>query len=240
MRRRSVVLLALSTLVLAACARTWAVTYDGNSRGAERVMSQRMLSADGGDHYVIESSGAQVRASAAPTNTGGNYRTVFWPEGAPSATNSQSCATWTAQSETGHVQQGAALRIATDDAGVTRAITVTKNVWFGVTWTFNVHVWDTSKRPTGAQVGAVDLGAAVGGKPLPWHLCARTVGTAIEMKVWAGTEPEPSWGDSRHGSSVGLPAEWVYPGRAGWYIGHLPVGGFADFGNLRTWRSGAD
>lgn len=236
MRRKSAALLVLSAMLLAACARTWTATFDGNGRGANRSMVQTMLTPDGGDRYVIERRGAEVHAAA--PNTRGNYRTAFWPEGSPSVTDGQSCATWVAQSETGHVQQGAALRISTDAAGVTRAITVTKNVMYGATWTFNVHVWDTSRERPGTQVGAVDMGAVVGGRPLPWHLCARTTGATLEMKVWTGTDPEPRWGDGSHGAVVTLPEGWVYPGRAGWYVGHLPPGGFADFSNLRTWRSG--
>jgi hypothetical protein len=227
---------ALFALLLPACARTWTVTYDGNRGDVDRTMVQATVTPDGSDRYLIESSGVQVHAAAPRTNTGGNHRAVFWPEASPPVTDGQSCATWTAQSDPRRVQQGAALRIATDEAGRTRAVTVTKNIWFGITWTFNFHVWDTSRHPPGAQIGNVDMGAVVGGQPLPWHLCARTVGRTLEMKVWTGTEPEPRWGDRSHGGAVTLPDEWVYPGKAGWYIGHLAPGGFADFSNLRTWR----
>lgn len=231
-------LLALAALLLAACDRTWIVTYDGGRGPAGAQMGAVVLTSDGTDTYEYKSTGAQVEATPLPSNTGGNLRTLFWPVGAPSVTDSQSCATWTAQSAEGNTQQGAALRVSTNSAGATRALTVTKNVMYRATWVFNFHVWDTGKQPVGKQIGSVDMGAVVGGKPFPWHLCARTIGTSLEMKVWTVGEPEPAWGDSSHGKAVQVGPEWVYPGMAGWYIGHLPPDGFADFTDLETWRYG--
>ena len=153
-------------------------------------------------------------------------------------TDGQSCATWSAQPEKGNTQQGAALRITTNSTGVSRAITVTKNIMFGATWMFNVHVWDTSKRPANTGIGSADMRSVVRGKPLPWHLCARTRNNLLEMKVWTGSEPEPPWEDGSHTRSFRLASDWVYPGRTGWYIGHVPPGGSAGFTNLKTWRLG--
>jgi hypothetical protein len=231
-----VLVLALAALLLAACDRTWIVTYDGARGPHGSEISHVVLTSQGTDTYEYESTGVEVEATALPTNTGGNLRTAFSPADAPSVTDSQSCATWTAQSSVGNTQQGAALRVSTDPAGATRALTVTKNVIYGATWIFNFHVWDSSMKPAGIQVGSVDMGSVVAGKPFPWHLCARTMGTSFEMKVWTGDEPEPAWGDTSHGKTVQVGDEWVYPGTAGWYIGHLPPGGFADFTDLKTWK----
>jgi hypothetical protein len=227
---------AVAALLLAACDRTWIVTYDGRPGIGGTEMADVVLTSDGTDTYKFESAGAQVRAMPLSTNSGGNLRTLFWPAAAPSVTDSQSCATWTAQPETGFTQQGAALRVSRDSTGVTRALTVTKNVYFWAPWIFNFHVWDSSRNPVGVQVGSVDMSPVVHGRPFPWHLCARTIGTSVEMKVWTGSEPEPEWGDTSHGRAVEVGPEWVYPGKAGWYVGHLPAGGFADFADLRTWK----
>ena len=67
-------------------------------------------------------------------------------DGGP-ASDEASCATWSSQTPaqvTGvGVQQGLVLRAATAD-GVTRAITVTKNIWGGAFDVLNVHLWNTS------------------------------------------------------------------------------------------------
>jgi hypothetical protein len=229
-------MLGVACVLLAACDRTWIVTYDGGVGHGDPEIVDVVLTSDGTDTYKIESTGAEVQAVPLATNTGGNLRSVFWPEAAPSVTDSQSCATWTAQPEVGNTQQGAALRVSRDTAGATRALTVTKNVYFWAPWIFNFHVWDSGKRPAGIQVGSVDMSPVVRDRPFPWHLCARTIGTSLEMKVWTGSEPEPEWGDSSHGKAVEVGPEWVYPGKAGWYVGHLPPGGFADFADLKTWK----
>ncbi len=69
--------------------------------------------------------------------------------------NEQSCATWSSQTA-GHDQEGAVLRLSSIH-GVTKGITVTKNIWLGATWIFNVHVWDTPAAQVGTQIAAFDL-----------------------------------------------------------------------------------
>jgi hypothetical protein len=230
-----------AALVSTACgSRAWTITYDGRpggSAGGAPGMGDVVLTPEEADAYAFESSDTELRAVALPTNTGGNYRSAFWPAAAPSVVDSQSCATWLDPTLPGNTQQGAALRVSTDAAGATRAITVTKNIFYGATWIFNFHVWDTSNAASPyTQIGGADMWAVVGGKPYPWHFCARTAGTSLEMKVWTGDEPEPTWDDTLHGAAVTLAPEWVYPGFAGWYIGHLPSGGSADFTDLATWK----
>jgi hypothetical protein len=224
----------LAVVLLAACGKAWVVTYEsGDSAGP---VVDLVLTADSGDSYTVDASGDTIHAEALPGNNRENLRVLFWPAGAPSVDDSQSCATWSDQTETGMAQQGAAVRVETGPTGVTRAITVTKNILFGYTWVFNIHTWDTSKPVPLTEVAQIDLQPTMWRKPLPWHLCLRAVGDVVFMKVWAGSEPEPEWGDTSHGSSVSVGPEWVYPGTAGWYIGHLPAGGFADFTDLTTWK----
>jgi hypothetical protein len=231
------VLVSFAALLLGGCDKTWVLTYDGAAGArADDALVDIVLTSDRGDAYVFEGSGRDLRVTAAPTNAAANMRALFWPAAAPSVTDSQSCATWTGQTEEGSVQQGAALRVRTDDAGKTRAITVTKNIFFGFDSIFNVHVWDTSKDPPSMGVKQLDMIKPLREKPFPWHLCARVTGSVLSIRVWAGNEPEPEWGDGVHDASAALPPGWVYEGRAGWYIGHLPPGGFAGFADLETWK----
>ncbi len=221
-------------LVVGACVATPHVTYDGSGDPHPQTV---VLTPDGFDTYAFTSGAGSAEFAARPDNRDSNLRQAFWPTGGPEVVDQQSCATWT--SDTGGVtQQGATLRLSTA-TGHVRAVTVTKNVWFYALWVFNVHVWDTSSLQPFTLVGQVDLQPEffAGGHlpPLPWHLCARVIGPTVDVKAWPDPEPEPAWGDPFHGGSVTLPGGWVYPGRAGWYIGHLQPGAAARFDDLRTW-----
>lgn len=239
--RVRLVLLSLAVLLLGACDKTWIVTYDGVAgTRADDALVDTVLTSDGDDSYLFEGSGRDVRVTASATNDAANMRALFWPASAPTVADSQSCATWTGQTEEGSVQQGAALRVTTDDAGATRAITVTKNIFFGFDSIFNVHVWDTGASPPSKGIMQLDMIKPLREKPFPWHLCARVSGTLLTIKVWTADEPEPEWGDGLHDASAALPSEWVYKGKAGWYIGHLPLGGFATFTDLETWKYDVD
>lgn len=233
--RVRLLLVPLAALLVAGCDK-WIVTYDGTRAAPEMV--DIVLTPDGTDAYSIESSGVRVQAVALPTNASANLRTAFWPAGAPSVPDSQSCAVWTDQTAGSQTQQGAALRVSTADGGATRAITVTKNIYGGFVWVFNIHLWDTARNPALTLVKQVNMGDVLHQQPFPWHVCARVVDTEVEMKVWTDAEPEPAWGDTTHGAAVTVGDEWVYPGTAGWFIGHLPPGGTADFAGLQTWRYG--
>ena len=123
-------------------------------------------------------------------------------------------------------------------AGGVTAITVTKNVFFGANWKFNVHVWDTSTSPAAIQIGAFDFAPVfapdeIHVAPLPWKLCAQVVGSTVSFIVWRATEPRPAWGDATHGGAVTLPAGYGKPGEVGWYIGHLEPDDRAAFTDLR-------
>jgi hypothetical protein len=60
--------------------------------------------------------------------------------------------------------------------------------------------------------------------PLPWRICARVEGDIVKVKGWIAGQAEPAWNDPVHTGSVRIPIEWVYPGKAGWYVGHLAPG----------------
>ena len=123
-----------------------------------------------------------------------------------------------------------------DVAGGTKAITITKNVWFDANWIFNVHVWDTSASPVATLIASFDLGSVLypGGSyvPYPWSICARVIGNVVDFVVWPTGSPQPSWGDPAYGGAVTLPPGFEDAGHAGWYAGHLQPGEHAGFQDL--------
>jgi hypothetical protein len=190
---------------------------------------------DGDEVYTLSNAEGTVTVTGPATQGGGNTRVVFWHTKVAPSLDHQSCATWTSQSN-GRNQQGAALRIQVTETG-TRAITITKNVFASVNWTFNVHLWDTvatpGVRPTLLQVELADTfvrdGALV---PLPWRMCARVIGSRVEFVVWPLPGNQPAWNDPAHGGGVELPADWQNVGYPGWYAGHLGQGEHLTFEEL--------
>jgi hypothetical protein len=217
-------------LVLAGC-DNWVITYDASDPSP---FLAGKISADGTDEYTFTGTNGAVDVRPFATNTGGNTREVFWPSDGPDETDEQTCAEWGAASGD-FTQQGAALRIAS--AGPMSAITVTKNVAFGAKWIFNFHGWNASG---GTIFAHFDLTSVFYPNqtlvPLPWQMCARTLRGRLEFKAWPSSEPEPAWGDTTHGGSAPIPAGWDAPGKAGWYIGHLPPDGYATFDHLVAWK----
>ncbi|NLD78380.1 MAG: hypothetical protein GX643_17135 [Acidimicrobiales bacterium] len=224
-------IVALSLLV-AACEWVPVRTFDETSQPA---FTFHHLTRDGADGYLTSASKGHLKVSAATTNTGTNTRTLIVPAGQPLSTEQQSCATWEAQTGV-NTQQGLALRVRHDDAeGRWRAVTVTKNVMWGANWQFNVLTWDS--RQTGWQMhGSVNLAPVFWPDqqlaPLPWRICARVEGDLVRVKGWRVGQPEPSWDDPGHSGSVRLPAGWIYPSTAGWYVGHLAPGGSTTMSGL--------
>lgn len=230
------VMAALTALVAIGGDESWVVTFAGRSAPS----AHRSLTPDGFDQYGFGDSSGELVALAPPTNVSGNLREAIWADGTPDAVDAQSCARWKAPNAVGSTQQGAVLRLATDPTGRTRAVTVTKNIYFSFSSVFNVHVWDTTAAQPFTLVGQIWLSEAFsvhdGVDALPWQMCARAVGTTVEMKAWTEHDPEPAWGDPAWGGSIELDPAWVYPGKAGWYVGHVPPGGEVRFDHLRTWR----
>lgn len=224
-RRRCWVGLVSLALVLAACGPVF--------QPIDPAYQGQVLTRDQNDTYSLSLRHGAVTIAAAATNTGRNTRKAFYPTGQSPRADEQSCATWSAQSRT--VQQGAALRVATTN-GTTRAVTVTKNLWYYTFWQFNIHLWDTSRPGVFTQLATFDLSSVFlkSGQlvALPWDLCARVIGDQLSFEAWIDGQTRPAWGDTAHGGSVSLPAGWDYRGNAGWYIGHLQPGDTATFTHL--------
>jgi hypothetical protein len=236
--RRARFLLACAAVVglATACQTVETPTYDA-AHPAQ--LTVHALTVDGADRTIVGYGVGYARIDAPATNIGTNSRVVFWPVGTVAATDQQACATWS-DASVDQVQQGLALRVRQDADGRFRVITVMKNVLYGAVWQFNVLTWDNHGSPTMSPRGAVNLEPIFRPNdivaPLPWKICAKAVGDLVTLKAWRGNQPEPAWGDPAHGGSVHLPSSWVYPGKSGWYVGHIPPGGFGAMTDLRTSR----
>jgi hypothetical protein len=191
--------------------------------------------------YNAGTQAATIIADGA--NTGGNNRGVFWFSGQPAVQDAESCARWSAENGGSkvvpNIQEGAALRIRTNGDGSVNAVTVTRNMLYGAVWIFNEHIWNTNKSPSYTLLGHVDLrpvfdpsGDGADPAPLPWGVCAKTVGSTLSFVAWLDGTAKPAYGDTTHGGSVTLPPEYVYAGNYGWYIGHLSAGQSATFDHL--------
>jgi hypothetical protein len=202
------------------------------------------MTPDGSDDYAITktitNNIGDVHMGAQPGNTGGNLRKIFWPQGAGSYLDSESCATWVSSpAET--VQEGLALRVVTTPTS-TRALTVTKGVWGGINWVFNVHTWDTTRAQPYEQVAQFDMvnvmfqnNGSLRNKP--WRACARVTGETLQFKIWFPFEgqSEPDWTDPVYARTATVPAAWSQPGKTGWYVGHLAPGQSAKYNGLTTY-----
>jgi hypothetical protein len=236
-RRRAAAAVALSLAVACSAVMQAEPAAAANADGTIRV---RVLTTTG-PRSVFTGATPNVRVTAGTKAGRKERREVFFPAKAPHATDSESCATW--RDAPGlFTQQGAAFRIVRVGTA-TRAITVTKNVYGPQArkWIFNVHVWDTAKRPEAfTLLGSVDLASllAPSGEaslaPLPWHFCARLVGTKLSFVVWLPGQTRPAWSNPLHGGSMTIPPGWDQPGKTGWYIGHLDARQSARFTNIRT------
>jgi hypothetical protein len=166
-----------------------------------------------------------------------NRRQVFTERAAAPSTNQTVCATWSHQSEP-YIQQGLAVRVRGGPGDRQRAVTLTKNTFTGYFWVFNVLTWDT-RRPGDpwrevAQFNLSDVVVQDGQwAPLPWRVCLRVHARTLAFKVWLpDQEPEPAWQDPTHTRRASLPGRFVYPGRPGWYVGHLPAGETTEYADL--------
>lgn len=169
-----------------------------------------------------------------------NYRAAVWSSNSVNTLNEQTCATWVGE-QTSSAQEGLALRI-TSVGGVTKAVTVTKNIMYGATWAFNAHVWDSSKvgnrftQFAQFDMRSVDLDESGRTRFMPWNVCMRAVGNQLTFKVWyPNLMTEPSWTDANYTRTATIPAPYdTTPGYAGWYVGHLPNNLDVEYSNLTT------
>lgn len=223
-------------VVLTSCLPQLVPTYDPSSTATQRTA---ILTPDGSDAYAFVVGGGTLDAQGLGGNAGHNLRYAFWPSGVPVLADSQSCALWTSQ-DGGYAQQGAAFRIRRSSDGRMRAVTVTKNVVFGVNWGFNFHTWDTDRDIAFQQFGGKVIPGLKGANgyavPLPWHFCARAIGPTIEFKVWTTHMAEPAWGDPDWSGHAHIPDGFSAAGTTGWFAGHLQAGERMRFDDLRTWR----
>lgn len=218
-------IVAVVVLLLAVVSVLSFPAVGGAGPSADPVLRAWIPTPDGSDGYSIVGGRDALTVSANPGNRSGNLRAVVWPEDAPALRDSTGCATWERASGDS-IQEGMAVRIGTTPAGEPTAVTVTKNVYAGAQWLFNVHLWRGAG--LGRQIGEFDLrsvfedlgpGRAV--RPLPWRMCVRTRGDRLDLLVWPLAGPTPRWGDPRHGGTLRLPASVAPRGASGWYAGHL-------------------
>lgn len=235
-------MVAVLLTVAATCAGAPAVAQLAPPPPSERPAYVRsVLTDDGPRLHVSATSGGRVVVRGERSDVDHrdlNSREVFRRPGAPMARSQTTCATWVRQSAPS-VQQGLAVRIR-DRAGRVRAVTLTKNVEFGLYWIFNVLTWDTARAgEPWRRVGQFDLAPVVGKSVhriarLPWRVCLRASGRTVAFKVWLPREgAEPSWQDETHVRRARLPHGYAV-GRPGWYAGHLPAGGRVVYGGLAT------
>ena len=165
-------------------------------------------------------------AAANSSNVGGDTRFAFWPASQAPAADVSVCETF---SDTGgNDQEGVALHVTVDDGGTVRAVTVTKNIFYGAIWDFNVHIWDSSDTtPPFTLISDADLEPTMFFQAYPWRLCARTLGSTLDWKVWPTYESEPAWGDPNYGGTAQVPDGWQNAGQYGEY--GPPDGGRHDY-----------
>jgi hypothetical protein len=170
-----------------------------------------------------------------------NRREVVVPAGARRGRDQITCATWARQSSW-RVQPGLAVRVV-DRAGRVRAVTLTKNIVWGVQTVMNVLTWDTDRRGRPWRtVAQFDLARVLLTPhrrlvPLPWRACLRVQDRRVSVKVWPlGRVDRPAWSDRAHVRHARLPRAFRYAGRPGWYVGHVPDGGSLAYRGLRVGR----
>jgi Calx-beta domain len=220
---------SMGTAVLATSAAGVPNPIDPALHGATLTQVVSSKTHVGESYAVTESPGSEV-VTGANTILNNNGRMVFWPATQTPTDDQQSCASWSAQDPAQAsgipTQEGVALRVATRD-GITRAVTVTKNVYgsdFGV---FNVHVWNTDAVTPLTLIKQFNLNQFLvdsDATNLPWNVCARVVGEELQFELWLPGATPPAWGDVSQGGTVELPVGWDYAGNAGMYAGHLGAG----------------
>jgi hypothetical protein len=194
------------------------------------VFTRSVLTDDGSTyHYRYARDRLVVRAGHDHVGDGQPNRREIVTAGATDR-NQTVCATWVRE-PTWQTQPGLAVRVS-DRGGRVRAVTLTKNIVFGLQSVLNVVTWDTARRGDPFRaVAQFDLAEVLLDdqqqlRPFPWRVCLRVRGALVRLKVWLPrSEAEPAWSDPVHARAARLPQAFVRRGRAGWYVGHLPPGG---------------
>jgi hypothetical protein len=204
---------------------------------APRAVQRSVLTSDGPAYrYRYDGDRLVVRASRGDREP--NRREVVVDRREPVSRGQLSCATWTRQSDW-RVQPGLAVRVV-DTGGRVRAVTLTKNIAFGIQTVVNLLTWDTARRGDPWRVlRQYDVASVVvrDGRllPLPWRVCLRVEGRRLSFKIWPlGRVDRPGWDQRRYVRHGRLPRSFDIAGRPGWYVGHVPGGGSAVYRDLRT------
>ncbi|HET8929979.1 MAG TPA: hypothetical protein VFN21_04915 [Acidimicrobiales bacterium] len=200
------------------------------------------LTSTQGQAYSYTGNAKHTTAWAGDGPIDENIREVFWPAGTPFQLDHDVCMTWHDPAtvvDRPYPQPGLALRIAPSglDGTEVRAVTVTQNIYGGAIWIAWVDVWDSAHGTMPIGVAQFDLFPIVGvGERTmapSWRVCGRLRGDQVAFKVWVDG-PEPSWSDPSHVFTTTIPDEWVQPGYAGGYIGHLHAGRAAAFSDIEV------
>lgn len=236
--RLPLVLLATATVVslLAGHAPTAAVPPPLADPPAQRVVHRAVLTTDGAAYrYRFNEQRLEIRAGRGRRGEP-NRREIVTSGGV--ARNQTVCATWLRQTSR-RAQPGVAVRVV-DDGGRVRAVTVTKNIVFGMQSVLNLVTWDTARRGDPwrgvAQFDMAEVLLRDGRlRPLPWRVCLRVHERRAQLRVWLPRRgPRPSWRDPVAARAARLPRAFVLSGRPGWYVGHLPAGHRMAYGGLRS------
>lgn len=191
------------------------------------------LTHDKGQDYAMRETAHQVVVSDRAHNTDPNIRFVWWDAAEKRTMDEQACTSFEAADKhykPALLQEGIALRVK-QTKNELYALTVTKNVYAGATYIFNVTTWTVPAKGTATytRIDDADMAPALVTDgalgPEPWDLCARVIGSTLQFVVWLSTQPKPSWTDPIHSASFTLPVGWEYAGLAGWYAGHIHEGG---------------
>lgn len=234
----SVALLVSAAGITADAATRWHKLYTGNTSDRTE-LNIGILTPDDSDYYTLENYQGDLYMQAPGTNTGGNLRQFIWPKGTKRYLNTQVCATW-AGGSTDMLQEGLAARI-TSSGGVVRGVSVTKNVIYGIHTVFNVHTWDSSSEKPFTQIAQFDLSTTLKNhinkiEFMPWRTCLKTVNDKLLFKIWFPNKmTEPGWSDTNYVFKTTIPADYNVPGQTGWYVGHIPPNGYAEYVNLDSW-----
>lgn len=228
-----------TTVVPAAAAST-------TTAPADLVVHRGILTGGDRQPYDYRTTPTEIVVAATGDATARNIREVFWLDGSPFGVDQEACITWDVLAHDGvafPTQSGLALRIAPAGTDL-RAVTVNQAVWGNRHWLLSVNTWDTTRsgsvheplEPIDAWplvgVPAAEPGGHDSVVGPPWHVCARTDGLELTVKLWTQRDPEPGWDDADHVFTRTLPDGWDHAGYSGGYVGHVVPGESAVFADL--------